>query len=130
LVLSIFSFPNLSAQSAAPLLPSNGVVNAADDTSAMAPGDFLSLYGSNLADEVHQASSLPLPTTLNGVAVDVQAGGQTYAAPLVFVSPGQINCQLPYEATSQVQVRVRVSAHHPGFQYSPCPERSACRWRF
>jgi len=101
---------NLSPPSAAPLLPSNGVVNAADDTSAMAPGDFLSLYGTNLADAVHQASSLPLPTTLNGVTVDVQAGGQTYAAPLVFVSPGQINCQLPYEATSQVQVRVRNAA--------------------
>lgn len=110
LVLSVFSFPNLNAQSAAPLLPGNGVVNAADGTSAMAAGDWLSLYGSNLADGLHQASSVPLPTTLNGVTVDVQAGGQTSAAPLAFVSPGQINCQLPYEATSQVQIRVRNAA--------------------
>ncbi len=110
LVLSIFWLPNLSAQSAAPVLPGNGVVNAGDDTSAVAAGDWLSLYGSNLADGLHQAPSPPYPATLNGVTVDIQSGGQTYAAPLAFVSPGQINCQLPYEATGQVQVRLRNAA--------------------
>jgi uncharacterized protein (TIGR03437 family) len=104
------ALPNLFAQSAAPLLPGNGVVNAADGAAAIAPGDWLSLYGTNLADGLHQAQSLPLPTTLNGVTVEVQAGGQSYAAPLTFVSPGQINCQLPYEATTQVQIRVRNAA--------------------
>ena len=42
------------------------------------------------------ATSLPLPTTLNGTTVKVRdANGQERAAPLLFVSPTQVNYQIP-----------------------------------
>jgi adhesin/invasin len=61
-------------------------------TNAVAPGSFVSIYGEDLAVQTAQASSATLPTTLGGVTVLVNG----VAAPLFFVSPGQINFQLPF----------------------------------
>jgi len=69
------------ANSAAPVLPAAGVLNAADNTANFAPGTLLTLYGTNLAQGT-QSGSLPLPTTLLGTSVEVQVNGRTYAAPL------------------------------------------------
>jgi uncharacterized protein (TIGR03437 family) len=51
---------------------------------------------------------VPLPTSLEGVSVEILEGGQTAVAPLFFVSPGQISAQLPFSiggTTAQVRVR-------------------------
>ncbi len=93
-----------------PVLPSIGVLNAADNTPNFAPGTILSLYGANLASGT-LAASLPMPATLLGTSVEVQVNGRVYPAPLFFVSASQINAQLPYEAVgSGVQIRVRNTA--------------------
>jgi uncharacterized protein (TIGR03437 family) len=42
------------------------------------------------------AASLPLPLTMTGVAATVNG----IAAPLYYVSPGQVNLQIPYEAAT------------------------------
>jgi uncharacterized protein (TIGR03437 family) len=103
------------ANSAAPVLPAAGVLNAGDNTPNFAPGTILSLYGTNLAQDT-QSGSLPLPTTLLGTSVEVQVNGRAYAAPLFFVSAGQINAQLPYEATGNgVQIRVKTAAGASGW---------------
>ena len=103
------------ANSAAPVLPAAGVLNAGDNTPNFAPGTILSLYGTNLAQGT-QSGSLPLPTTLLGTSVEVQVNGRAYAAPLFFVSAGQINAQLPYEATGNgVQIRVKTAAGASGW---------------
>lgn len=70
-------------------------VNAASfaSTAALSPGALISIFGRNLARQTAQASSLPLPTTLGGVTVKI--GGVD--APLLFVSPFQVNLQVPYE---------------------------------
>ncbi|HWQ36171.1 MAG TPA: hypothetical protein VNQ79_25260 [Blastocatellia bacterium] len=53
-------------------------------------------FGDGLAASVQTADTLPLPTTLAGVKVKVKdAAGTERAAPLFFVSPKQINYQLP-----------------------------------
>ncbi len=98
----------LEAQTAAPVINTGGVVNAADYTTALAHGSILSVWGTNLAASFQQASGVPLPTTLNGVTVEVVDGARVIAAPLFFVSAGQINAQLPFEVTSaSVGVRVK-----------------------
>jgi uncharacterized protein (TIGR03437 family) len=55
----------------------------------------MSVFGSNLATGTQAASSLPLPATLQGASATVNG----IAAPLYFVSPGQINLQIPYQTT-------------------------------
>jgi len=75
----------------------------------IAPGTVAAIYGSNLAASTTAATALPLPTTLGGTQVLV--GG--IAAPLFFVSPGQINAQIPPElpANSAVDVMVVVNGN-------------------
>lgn len=58
-------------------------------------GTILSLFGSNLATATQSAQSLPLPTLMAGAQVKVNGN----AAPLFYVSPTQINFQLPTEVT-------------------------------
>ncbi len=53
-------------------------------------------FGTNFSASAKAAPSLPLPTNLNGTTVKVKdAAGQERAAPLLFVSPGQVNYQIP-----------------------------------
>ena len=77
-------------------LSPQGVVNGASFAPAgnpIAPGEFLALFGSGLAKS-QQQSPLPYPTGagLNGVTVLINGK----PAALYFVSPGQINCIVPY----------------------------------
>jgi uncharacterized protein (TIGR03437 family) len=76
-----------------PAVSSGGIVNAASGLASIAPGSLISIYGANLAAANLSAPSTPLPTSLNGTSVIINA----VAAPLVFVSPTQINAQVPFE---------------------------------
>jgi uncharacterized protein (TIGR03437 family) len=65
-------------------------------------------FGANLAAGTQAASSLPLPTTLAGVSLKVKdIANVERPAPLFFVSPGQINYQIP-AGTSAGQVTLTV----------------------
>ncbi len=92
--VSLLSVSGLLAQ--APAVADGGVVNAASFAAgqAVAPGSLVSIFGSNLAAALAQASSIPLSTSLGDVA-SVTFNG--VASPLIFVSGGQINAQLPWE---------------------------------
>lgn len=64
--------------------------------SSIAPRAMVAAFGTDLSDTTQVATTLPLPTTLGGTTVQVQdARGQTRPAPLFFVSPTQINYQIP-----------------------------------
>lgn len=77
--------------------PGLGVVNAANYLTgrALAPGTYAAIFpavSTNiLASGTATAGAFPLPTTLGGIQVMVNGA----AAPLDFVSPGQINLPLP-----------------------------------
>jgi uncharacterized protein (TIGR03437 family) len=100
----------------APSYSAAGIVNASDYSSApFAPNSVVSLFGANLsfASEpvVATISGLMLPTELDGVRVLVDGS----PAPLLFVSPGQINFLVPsteIPGNSTVQV-VRQSVAGP-----------------
>ncbi len=72
-----------------------GVKNAAGQgpIGGVAPGSVISVFGANLAPVTEAGPSNPLKQTLAGVTVHV-AGR---ILPLYFVSPEQINAQLPYD---------------------------------
>ena len=88
----------LPASAQNPVVAPGGVVNAANgravaNFAAAARGSLISIYGSDLAAETVSASGTPIATELAGTRV---LFGDT-AAPLLFVSPGQINAQVPFE---------------------------------
>jgi uncharacterized protein (TIGR03437 family) len=72
----------------------------------LAPGTIMTIYGSNLAPQAGQPTSIPLATSINGTSVII--GG--IPAPLFYVSPSQINVQVPFELDSSKQYQVVVSA--------------------
>jgi uncharacterized protein (TIGR03437 family) len=59
----------------------------------VAPGSIVSLFGSNLAPRATLAFDARWPNVLEGSIVFVNG----VAAPLAYVSPAQINAQIPYE---------------------------------
>jgi uncharacterized protein (TIGR03437 family) len=54
------------------------------------------VFGSQLSPATQSASGVPLPFSASGVAVLVNG----IAAPLYYIAPGQLNVQIPYEATA------------------------------
>jgi uncharacterized protein (TIGR03437 family) len=79
-----------------------GVQNAAPvlmGTGNLARGELISLYGSNLSNGVSPAFDTGSPTlSLAGTSVSIDG----LAAPISFVSPAQINVQVPFEIPAGV----------------------------
>lgn len=93
-----------------PVINPNGVVNAASYAGSVkgealvVGGAIFSIFGQNLAASEQKAPGTPLPSRLGGTSVTV--GG--IAAPLFYVSPGQINFQVPNAIGRRVGERVPV----------------------
>ena len=69
-----------------------GATNAASFRQVYAPGMILAIFGTGLAGTTRSTPFVPLPVQLSGVTVTL--GG--YLCPLYFISPGQLNIQVPY----------------------------------
>lgn len=80
-------------QRMAPWIAAGGVVNAADYSDGIAPGGIISIFGTDLAAATVSTSATPLPTAMAGVSVTING----LPAPLFYVSPTQINAQVPFE---------------------------------
>jgi len=88
-----------------PVITPGQVLNGASYIGAISPGSLAVVYGSNLADAVHTISAATFPTNVSGVSVTVN----NVAAPLIYVSPTQINFQVPWETPVGQSVPVVVS---------------------
>lgn len=87
-----------AAASSETFIPAGSAVNAASfATAPLTPGSLASIFGVNLAATTAQAGVIPLPSTLGGVKLTLNG----ITAPLVFVSSGQINFQVPFELAGQ-----------------------------
>lgn len=63
---------------------------------ALAAESIIAGFGQNLGTSIQAASSIPLPTSLGGTTVRVRdAGGVERLAPLFYVSPAQVNFEIP-----------------------------------
>ncbi len=80
-----------------------GIGATASVVTSGAPGSILSIYGTNLAGYTSDLSGFyqapALTTTMNGVTATI--GGLN--APLYYVSPAQLNVQVPFEAPAGAQ---------------------------
>lgn len=74
-----------------------GIVSAADYTPNLTGGAIQALFGVGLATQTVVADTIPLPTMLGGTQLILTRDtGDSYDAPLFFVSPGQINFLMPH----------------------------------
>jgi uncharacterized protein (TIGR03437 family) len=104
-VLAIFSL-SLAAY-AQPSVAAGGVLNGASFATGqpVAPGSLVSIFGTNLASTNAAATTVPLSTSLGNVKVTFN----NVAAPLNYVSSGQINAQMPFELTGSSTAQVVVT---------------------
>jgi uncharacterized protein (TIGR03437 family) len=95
-----------STNAQTPEISASSVVTAGSYSQPIAPGSLVSVFGNSLADQSIAAASLPLPTSLAGTSVLVNGT----LAPVLFVSPRQVNIQVPYRLLAGVaSIRVRNS---------------------
>jgi uncharacterized protein (TIGR03437 family) len=111
-----------SVQSSAGPIPAN----------AVAPGSIVSIYGVSLAGDLKIGPANPLAQTLGSVTV--RLGSRIL--PLLFVSPGQINAQMPsdlpdgehrllvrWEGKPEASTSARVKRNAPGIFYETIADR-------
>ena len=79
-------------QGTLPTVSTNGVVNAASFAPRISPGALATVFGSNFA-LTNAGAQTPLPTSVESVSVSVN--GQL--APVLYVTPTQVNFQVPWE---------------------------------
>ena len=82
-----------------------GVANAASYQKTYAPGMLVAVFGTALGNFAQSAGTIPLPEYLAGF----QAYVNNVPAPLWYVSPGQVNIQIPYETPTTGVVALTVS---------------------
>ncbi len=119
-VLQEVFFAGYQPSGAGPRLSEGGAVNAASSAPGLVAGSLASIYGEGLANATAAASSLPLPTSMGGVTILINGA----AAPLLFVSPGQVNLQVPWTTPSGTAALVAVMDGVPGNTIT-APVRSA-----
>ena len=96
--LSIAQSPNIGSVT-------NAATFQASSTVPLAPGMLFTIFGSGLANQIAQPSSLVLSSSLAGVTVQFENDNTTITAPLSYVQPdnpganvqSQINAQVPWE---------------------------------
>jgi len=81
----------------------NKVVNAADLTTGIAPGGLITLFGNQLSPVNLASAEMPLPTALADSCLTVNG----FPVPILFVSPNQINAQMPFETVGNVSMILR-----------------------
>ncbi len=87
-----------------PSLTENSTVNAASFATTIAPGTIVSIFGEDFANTSIGASTVPLTTVLGDTSVTFNG----VAAPLFFVSNGQINALAPVGLSTSVAASIQV----------------------
>jgi minor extracellular serine protease Vpr len=77
----------------------------------VAPGSYVSIFGTGLSDTTDYAPNPNLPLTIDFVTVsfDVPTANISLPGRLLYVSPGQVNVQVPWELHGQSSARVKVT---------------------
>ncbi len=96
-----------TAGEAPPVVFAGGVINAASYTAPVAPGTFVSIFGSGFTDSTSAiiAPAFPWLNELGGTSVTI--GGESL--PLYFVTAGQINAILPFDLAVDSSLQVVVT---------------------
>jgi uncharacterized protein (TIGR03437 family) len=82
-----------------------GLTDGASFQQRYSPGMIMSVFGSALSPSVASAGAVPLPVTLSGVEATIN----DEAAPLYYVSPTQLNIQIPYETPANSTATLKIN---------------------
>ncbi|MCU1237217.1 MAG: peptidase and in, kexin, sedolisin, partial [Candidatus Solibacter sp.] len=93
-----------------PTISAGGIVNDANFQSPIAPGSYVAIFGTALSLYSDPATTSTLPMVIDNVSVsfDVPSAKLSYPGRIVYVSPNQINVQVPWELQGQTSAQVKV----------------------
>jgi uncharacterized protein (TIGR03437 family) len=97
--------------SAFPVINTNGVVNGASfQNTPAAAGSYITIEGQNLAPVTanYVTANLPLSIAATSVSFDVPSAGISVPGHLSYISPTQVNVQVPWEVQGQTQALIKV----------------------
>ena len=96
-----------------PVIKSGGAVNAASFQvgQGVAPGSYVTLFGTGLSDDTGVASTVTLPLSIHNVSVsfDVPSANISVPGRLYYVSPTQVNVFVPWELEGQSSAVIKVN---------------------
>ena len=121
--VNIASFTSLTFSGTARVLPTiAGVANSANYGVVgvpISPGSYITLWGSGLSDYTGSTTTAALPlaivfpasSTVADVSVsfDVPSANLSLPGRMLYVSPGQVNVQVPWELAGQSSVLIKVT---------------------
>jgi uncharacterized protein (TIGR03437 family) len=116
-----FSNPFSGSIRAVPTISAGGVVDAGSFKTPVAPGSYISIFGANLCEYTDPVTGAlapyALPLTLDGVTVSFDVPSAKLSVPgyVTFVSPLQVNVQVPWELQGQTSAQVKVTLY--GYSY-------------
>lgn len=94
---------------ATPVVASDGIVDAADfQSKPVAPGSLITIMGTDLSDVQDEAISDRLPMSLSWVTVSFYTANGSWPGKIRYVSPEQINVQVPWELEGQTSAQIRI----------------------
>jgi uncharacterized protein (TIGR03437 family) len=96
---------------AVPNISSISNAAAANPGVAVAPGSYISIFGSALSDDTDSSSTARLPLAIDYVIVSFDVPSAVISVPghLTYVSPSQVNVQVPWELEGQTSAQVKVT---------------------
>ena len=98
-----------------PAIGAGGVVMNGSFTAPVAPGSYVSIFGTGLTDYTDTATTATLPLSLDNVtvSVDVPSAGISVPARMVHVTQlngyDQLDIQMPWEAQGQTSAQMKVT---------------------
>jgi minor extracellular serine protease Vpr len=119
-----------------PAISAGGIVDGASFTGgkAVAPGSWISVFGSNMSDTTQGNSGIdtafdkcalcsvvnqPLPMGIDGTAFSFDASSLSLPGRFNYVSPTQLNLQVPWELVGQTSAVVKVMVNYTyGAEYT------------
>ena len=98
-----------------PTISDGGVLAAAnvDKGTPVVPGSYVAIYGTGLSDYTYANPYTTLPMSLAYVSVsfDVPSAKLSVPATLTYVSPSQVNVQVPWELQGQTSAQMKVTLY-------------------
>jgi uncharacterized protein (TIGR03437 family) len=97
-----------------PAISSISNAGSATAGAAVAPGSYISIFGSNLSDDTDSSTTARLPMAIDfvNVSFDVPSAGISVPGHLTYVSPSQVNVQVPWELENQASAQVKVTINY------------------
>jgi uncharacterized protein (TIGR03437 family) len=106
----------------APSIGANAVVDAASYQvgKGLAPGSYITIFGTALSDATEDLSTNFLPFSMSGVSVSFQSpdGAEAWPGRLWYVSPSQINVQIPWELQGLTSAQLTVNVADVSVPYT------------